>query len=82
LIDHGEADQEAYFYYGHYYAVQAMWHAGGERWKAWYPAIRDRLIDQQDKQGTWPTTICREYSTAMACIILQMPHNGLPIFQR
>ena len=26
--------------------------------------------------------ICSEYATSMACIILQMPNNYLPIFQR
>ena len=27
-------------------------------------------------------TICNEYGTAMALIILQIPNNYLPIFQR
>ena len=30
--------------YGHYYAVQAMWQAGGEHWQKWYPAVRDVLL--------------------------------------
>jgi hypothetical protein len=70
-----------YFFYGHYYAVQAMWHAGGEYWTTWYPAIRDLLLARQNEDGSWPDTeVCPEFGTAMAAIILQIPHNFLPIF--
>jgi len=70
-----------YYFYGHYYAVQAMWHAGGEYWARWYPAIRDALLARQTGDGSWPDgEVCPEFGTAMACIILQMPNNFLPIF--
>jgi hypothetical protein len=70
-----------YFFYGHYYAVQAMWHAGGDYWARWYPAIRDTLLARQGGDGAWPDAeVCPEFGTAMACIILQMPNNYLPIF--
>ena len=68
--------------YGHYYAVQAMWQAGGEPWQRWYSAIHDVLLRQQQDDGSWMDLICAEYGTAMATIILQMPNNYLPIFQR
>jgi prenyltransferase beta subunit len=74
---------ESHYYYGHYYAVQAMWHAGGEYWRQWYPAIRNELLRRQLSNGGWrDPSICDEYSTAMACLVLQMPNNYLPIFQR
>ncbi|MFO7901237.1 MAG: prenyltransferase/squalene oxidase repeat-containing protein [Planctomycetota bacterium] len=69
------------FFYGHYYAVQAMWHAGGEYWRQWYPAIRDILLARQKQDGSWFDQICPEYGTAMACLVLQMPNNYLPILQ-
>jgi prenyltransferase beta subunit len=73
----------SHYFYGHYYAVQAMWHAGDRHWKQWYPAIRDELLRRQKSSGSWSdTTINRVYGTAMACLILQMPNNYLPIFQR
>jgi hypothetical protein len=77
-----------HYFYGHYYAVQAMWHAGGDWWKKWYPAIRDELTaagspHRQREDGSWmDASISAEYGTAMACVILQMPNNYLPIFQR
>ncbi len=74
---------QSHYFYGHYYAVQATWHAGGTNWRRWYPAIRDELLRRQQPNGGWPDrSICSEYSTAMACLILQMPNNYLPIFQR
>jgi hypothetical protein len=74
---------ESYFEYGHYYAVQAMWQAGGERWANWYPAIRDELLHRQLTNGSWPAgAYGAEYATAMSLLILQMPENQLPIFQR
>ena len=77
-----EFNRESHYFYGHYYAVQAMWHAGGEFWGRWYPAIRDELLARQREDGSWMDSICQEYGTAMACVILQMPNNYLPIFQR
>lgn len=74
LVDH--------FFYGHYYAAQAMWQAGGAHWRNWYPAIRDALVERQQEDGSWYESICPEYCTAMACLILQMPSNYLPILQR
>ena len=78
----GRVSRESHYFYGHYYAVQAMWYAGGEYWEKWYPAIRDELIAMQRSDGSWSDTICREYGTAMACVIMQIPNNLLPIFQR
>ncbi len=70
-----------YYYYGHYYAIQVMWLAGGQYWKQWYPAVRDDLVAKQ-RDGHWRSGISNECATAMACIVLQLPNNCLPIFQR
>lgn len=81
----------SYFYwYGHYYAAQVMFIAGDESrdrelWDGFYwPRIRDELLENQQANGSW-----RNYpgpgdafSTAIACIILQIPYQYLPIFQR
>jgi len=73
---------ESNFFYGHYYAVQAMWHARGDYWRRWYPAVRNALLERRRNDGSWFDQICPEYCTSMACLILQMPNNYLPIFQR
>ena len=74
--------QEIYYFYGHYYAVQAMWLAGGDYWAKWFPAIRDQLVALQQPTGEWVDSYSNEYATSMACIILQVPNHYLPIFQR
>jgi hypothetical protein len=78
----GVARVDMHYFYGHYYAVQAMWTAGGNYWQEWYPAIRDELLQRQDPNGSWLDPICTVYGTAMACIILQVPNNYLPILQK
>jgi hypothetical protein len=73
---------DMHYFYGHYYAAQAMWTAGGKYWQEWFPAIRDELIQRQLGNGCWQDLICQHYGTAMACIILQIPNNYLPILQK
>ena len=72
------------YFYAHYYAVQAMWHAqlqSPHYWNAWYPLIREELLLKRNANGTWPDVkVGREFGTAMSCIILQMPYNYVPVF--
>jgi prenyltransferase beta subunit len=79
-------DVHLHYYYGHYYAAMAMWQAGGAYWKEWYPAIREELLNHHDRQaqlGCWTDhRFSNDYGTAMACIILQIPNNYLPILQK
>lgn len=77
--------QEPYYFYGHYYAAQAMWTAGPKYWNAWFPAIRDELLrmNRHRADGAWADpSVCNHYGTAMACIILQIPNHYLPILQK
>jgi prenyltransferase beta subunit len=79
----GNPEVNIHYYYGHYYAAQAMWIAGGRYWEQWYPAIRDELLSSRQADGSWFNgQICPHYCTAMALIILQIPNNYLPILQR
>lgn len=71
-----------HYYYGQYYAVQAMYQAGGDYWTQWFPAVRRELLLRQDAGGFWSSTHGESYGTAMAMIILQVPNRYLPIFQR
>jgi len=73
--------RETFFYYAHYYSVQAFWHRGGDAWKQWYLRLRRALLQLRTEQG-WFDSYSLEYGTAMACLILNMPRTVLPIFQR
>lgn len=71
-----------HYFYGHYYAAQAMFLAGDQYWVVWWPAIRAELLEKQNSEGFWRGQAGQEYGTAMALIILQMPNRLLPIFQK
>ena len=71
-----------HYFYGHYYAAQAMFLAGDEHWHAWWAPVRQEMLEKQTPDGFWRGQAGQEYGTAMALIILQMPNRLLPIFQR
>lgn len=72
-----------YYFYSQYYAAQAAWHAGGEQWTTWYPALRDELLRLQVPAAGWRDPwIGDEYATAMALVALQMPYDFVPILER
>ena len=61
-----------------------MYTVGGDRWQRYFTKLRERLLDIQRPDGTWPNEVGpgEEFSTAMACLILEIPYSFLPIFQR
>ena len=38
-----------YFYYFHYYAIQAHYQAGGKEWNDWHPQVRELLLAQAEQ---------------------------------
>ena len=71
-----------YFFYAHYYAVQAMWQRGGDEFANYYARMRRLLLEMQSQDGSWQYVMGRHYGTAMACLVLSAPTSVLPIFQR
>jgi hypothetical protein len=76
----GKASSD-FYYYGNFYAAQAMFQAGGPDWANFYPAIRRELLEKQ-KDGGWESqrNFGEAYSTASALLILELPKRYLPIF--
>ena len=75
-------NEEGHFFTTHYYYygfTQAMFLAGGDYWKSFYPAIRDALIRKKDGDH-WSGDFSEDYATSMALIILQMPNRYLPVY--
>ncbi len=71
-----------YYFYAHYYASQAAFHAGGDYWGLYYPAITRELLANQAADGSWSSSFGETFATAMACLVLQLPYQYLPIYQR
>lgn len=72
----------SHYFYGHYYASQAMFLAGGDHWRQWFPEIRDELVTSQNEDGSWSSNHGDDYATAMCILAMQKPNRLLPIFQR
>ena len=73
-----------FFWYGHYYGVQAMYTQGGPIWESYFTKLRRFLILHQRADGSWMN---RDgpgdaFGTAVAVLILEIPYCYLPIFQR
>ncbi len=73
-----------FFFYGHYYAVQAYYITGDPKWTKYFRTIKGMLLDQQRADGSW---LCHTgpgdaFGTAVSTLILQIPLQYLPIFQR
>ncbi|MAD33075.1 MAG: prenyltransferase [Planctomycetes bacterium] len=73
-----------FFFYGHYYAVQAYYITGDPKWQRYFRTVKALLLDSQQRDGRWQ---CRvgpgdAFGTAVATLILQIPLQYLPIFQR
>ena len=83
-----------WFFYANFYAAQAMYQAAGatwgkKYWREWWPRMRDHLVRSQrprgDDMGLWKGSggdLRETYATAFATLILQVPLETLPIFQR
>jgi len=82
--DHARGYGNHYFwFYGHYYASQAMYIAGGRSWEKYYPLVRDHLLRRQDPDGSWEVRdVGRTFGTAVACVILQVPARYLPVLDQ
>lgn len=75
-------ERSSFFYYAHYYSVQAFWHRGGTQWDTWYARLKRMILPLRGNSGGWFDLNSIEYGSAMACLILNMPRTVLPIFQR
>ena len=73
-----------FFWYGHYYGVQAMYMAGEPYWTPYFKELRNDLLAMQSSRGSFPNRVGpgENFSTAMAVLILEIPYRFLPIFQR
>lgn len=87
--DYGKRDGGHYFFwYGHYYGVQAMYTAGStaddDYWEPYFEAVREELLSMQRADGSFPndTGPGPTFGTAMGVLILEIPYRFLPIFQR
>ena len=65
------------------YLGQALYQAGDPDWSQHYPKLRDELIKQQKTDGSWgQTAYGGVYSASCFTLVLAIPYQYLPTFQR
>ena len=78
---------ERWYYYRLFYAVQALYLSNDKtRQDRYLPKITDEVLDNQRADGHFDNRKDPDrslaYCTAVGCLILQVPTESLPIFQR
>jgi hypothetical protein len=84
----GSSEENLYYWY---YATLAMFQHQGPDWPRWNDALKSTLVNSQvtygDNAGSWEPTGKwagyggRVYSTAMACMCLEVYYRYLPMYQ-
>ena len=63
-----------------------MHQVGGKKWEDYYGRMKTRLLATQKPAGDWSdkyeANVGPQYQTAIAVLILSVPANYLPIYQR
>ncbi len=78
----GGAGGEEYLTF--HYMTEMLMQKGGDEWARWYPTVRDKLINVQNRDGSWTGHHCitsRTFSTAAALLTMCAPNRFLPISQ-
>jgi len=71
--------------YTTFYAAQALHQIGGADWAKYFDIRRKRFLKEQQNDGSWQTTGWGSgpvLDTAMAVVVLALPYQYLPIYQR
>jgi hypothetical protein len=72
--------------YVEYYLAQAKWLMGGSYWDEYYSQASRNLARIQKPDGSWQGSDSDQYgsnfATAVVLIVLQLPYNRLPVYER
>ena len=76
-----------WFTYGNFYAAPAQYMIGGATWEKWYPMVRELLLSRVHNDGDvslWyeNSSVGPTYETAVNVMILAMPYQFIPLYQR
>jgi len=85
-----QGKRDVYYWF---FATQTLYHYGGNEWQTWNVAMRELLVQQQEKlgaeAGSWhPNTPVgdawrqygRLYTTCMSLYVLEVPYRHLRVF--
>jgi hypothetical protein len=80
LADEGTAF--GHWHYTYLYYSQVVYRQGDEQWIPFRDRLYDRIVSEQESDGSWNGQISPVYITACNLIMLQLDRGLLPIYQR
>ncbi|MCA9133375.1 MAG: hypothetical protein KDA45_09480, partial [Planctomycetales bacterium] len=80
LADEGTAF--GHWHYTYLYYSQVVYRQGNEQWLPFRDRLYDRIVSEQESDGSWNGQISPVYITACNLIMLQLDRGLLPIYQR
>lgn len=82
---HQLGDEHTAFGHWHYtylYYSQVVYRQGDDEWISFRDRLYQRIVSEQESDGSWKGQISEVYITACNLIMLQLDHGLLPIYQR
>lgn len=82
---HTLTDENGAFGHWHYtylYYSQVVYRQGDDEWLPFRDRLYERIVGEQESDGSWKGQISEVYITACNLIMLQLDHGLLPIYQR
>ncbi|MFT4688586.1 MAG: prenyltransferase/squalene oxidase repeat-containing protein [Verrucomicrobiia bacterium] len=84
-----QREDHEWFTYGNFYAAPAHYMIGGQIWKKWYDDVKKILLSQvveEKGMAYWEARgrggVGTNFTTAVYTMILSMPYNYIPLYQR
>ncbi len=72
-----------FYFYGNLYAAQAMWQSSRDDWELFYKMGFRDILNRQSSDGSWGgASYGGTYATAICILILNVPYQYLPLFQK
>jgi hypothetical protein len=71
-----------HWHYTYLYYSQVVYRQGDEEWPAFRDKLYDKIVSEQEANGSWTGNIGPIYVTACNLIMLQLDKGLLPIYQR
>lgn len=71
-----------HWHYTYLYYAQVVYREGGQQWETFRDRLCNKIVGQQQSDGSWHGNIGPIYVTAINLIILQLDKGFLPIYQR
>lgn len=71
-----------HWHYTYLYYSQVVFRQGGTEWESFRDKLYDKIVSEQNVDGSWRGNIGPIYVTACNLIMMQLDYGYLPIYQR